>query len=158
MTALSKYEQRKLFESKLSAEALAARKKKLRARENAYRTKWRKEHGKEVYKAQLERAKNDPEKRKRNRAAGRKCRLGMHPEAYQFLLNQQKGVCAICGHPERIKIKGTLISLAADHCHKTGLFRGLLCRQCNTGLGNFGDDLVTVAKALKYLERFKASI
>jgi hypothetical protein len=40
-----------------------------------------------------------------------------------------------------------------DHCHKTGIFRGWLCKQCNTGIGNLGDDKSSVLKALMYLER-----
>lgn len=34
--------------------------------------------------------------------------------------------CAICGH------RGAAVE---DHCHRTGLFRGFLCRSCNTREG-----------------------
>jgi len=40
-----------------------------------------------------------------------------------------------------------------DHCHKTGEFRGWLCKQCNTGLGNLGDDLQSLLLAVEYLKR-----
>jgi len=38
-----------------------------------------------------------------------------------------------------------------DHDHKTGLFRGWVCRSCNVGLGFLGDDIAGVTKALEYL-------
>lgn len=40
--------------------------------------------------------------------------------------------CTICG------VFGK--SLAVDHCHKTGKIRGVLCFDCNLGLGKFKDD------------------
>ena len=45
-------------------------------------------------------------------------------------------ICEICGKPEYTKHQnGEIRSLAIDHNHKTGLFRGLLCYNCNTRLG-----------------------
>lgn len=43
----------------------------------------------------------------------------------------QAGRCAICGYP------GAEVE---DHCHRTGLFRGYLCRGCNTQEGVSGAD------------------
>ena len=43
--------------------------------------------------------------------------------------------------------------LAIDHCHESGIVRGLLCMPCNTGLGNFKDNVQTLLNAIKYLER-----
>ena len=40
-----------------------------------------------------------------------------------------------------------------DHCHDTGDFRGWLCKQCNTGLGNLGDNLQSLQLAVEYLQR-----
>jgi hypothetical protein len=45
-----------------------------------------------------------------------------------------------------------------DHCHVTGRFRGWLCHACNTGLGELGDDVASVRRALAYLERWLNSI
>lgn len=63
---------------------------------------------------------------------------------YDRLLREQGGVCAICGgFFER--------PLNIDHCHTTGVVRGLLCSPCNHGLGCFKDDLTRLARAMKYL-------
>ena len=41
--------------------------------------------------------------------------------------------------------------LVADHDHKTGFVRGMVCTKCNAGLGMLGDDIDGLKKALKYL-------
>lgn len=43
--------------------------------------------------------------------------------------------------------------LVFDHCHKTDAFRGWLCYQCNSAIGNLGDDLKGLRRATKYLRR-----
>lgn len=58
---------------------------------------------------------------------------------------EQNGRCAICKEQKKLQI---------DHCHSTGVVRGLLCVTCNTGLGKLGDDLATLRRAVAYLERF----
>lgn len=53
-----------------------------------------------------------------------------HLSATQALRRWQGGACAMCSAaPERLLV---------DHCHRTGLVRGLLCTSCNTaeGLGS----------------------
>jgi hypothetical protein len=42
-----------------------------------------------------------------------------------------------------------------DHCHKTGMIRGALCRNCNCGLGYFNDSIEMLDRAIVYLNRFK---
>lgn len=63
--------------------------------------------------------------------------------------------CAICGHPEQdiCNKKGSARRLAVDHCHTTGIIRGLLCRGCNQGLGNFKDNITSLQNAIEYLKR-----
>ena len=73
-----------------------------------------------------------------------KNRYGLTSEDRQFLHDQQEGQCAIC--------KANTL-LVVDHSHTTGKVRGLLCRGCNHGLGNFKDDIATLLKAISYLEK-----
>lgn len=65
---------------------------------------------------------------------------------YQYMLENQNGVCAICSNVDK---SGR--ALAIDHDHKTGFVRGLLCGSCNRGLGLFRDNPEILLKAAKYL-------
>jgi hypothetical protein len=76
-----------------------------------------------------------------------KHRYGISLEVYNAMLEQQGGVCAICGEKCR-----TGESLAVDHHHETGVVRGLLCRACNGAIGALGDDPEIIRAALRYLE------
>lgn len=40
-----------------------------------------------------------------------------------------------------------------DHCHNTSKVRGAICRNCNTGLGMFGDSELLLKKAISYLHK-----
>jgi len=62
-------------------------------------------------------------------------------------LSQNKG-CAICHAPTGANGK----RLAVDHNHQTEVVRGLLCDDCNTGLGKFKDNPNLLATALNYLK------
>lgn len=66
---------------------------------------------------------------------------------YDKLLKKQGKGCAICG----TKIPGGTGRFAIDHEHLTGKIRGLLCVNCNNGLGNFRDDPETLITAAQYL-------
>lgn len=48
------------------------------------------------------------------------------------LLQEQGGVCALCGKPIDLSIKGEMV---IDHDHETGLVRGALHRSCNAAEG-----------------------
>lgn len=78
---------------------------------------------------------------------------GITPVDYAEMLDAQGGVCAICGEPETTKHKkGTVRQLSVDHNHKTGKVRGLLCHNCNCGIGRLKDDIEKLRKAIAYLE------
>ncbi len=82
-------------------------------------------------------------------------RYGLTPEEYDALVEEQNGVCAICGNPPgEVKFA---TRLAVDHCHKTGKNRGLLCRPCNLALGHFEDDVNRMESAIVYLKKHGGS-
>jgi hypothetical protein len=74
-------------------------------------------------------------------------------EEYDRLFFAQEGLCAICSQPERAPFKGGVRRLAVDHDHETGKVRGLLCMNCNNGLGRFGDDPGLLRAAADYLDQ-----
>jgi hypothetical protein len=71
---------------------------------------------------------------------------------YDALWTAQAGRCAICG---RSSGNESGYRLAVDHCHQTGIVRGLLCNRCNSALGYFGDSAKRLRKAAKYLENWR---
>jgi len=81
---------------------------------------------------------------KQVRTAQLKRRYGISPAEYDALLAKQGGACAIC----RRRAKGRL---CVDHCHVTGMVRGLLCNECNGALGYLRDDQASLVAALAYL-------
>lgn len=64
-------------------------------------------------------------------------------------LEIQGGKCAICGVDLKTLPRR---EVHADHCHGSGLARGVLCHHCNTGLGAFRDDPERLARAIEYLK------
>jgi hypothetical protein len=79
-----------------------------------------------------------------------KSKFGITIEQFDSLLKLQNHCCAICMSPTP-RGRGTF---HVDHCHKTGTVRGLLCHDCNTGIGKFGDNVKMLQKAIDYLECF----
>lgn len=95
--------------------------------------------------ARLNGPKRDVELRQRaNRHLQNK--YGISIDEYEELSAKQDDKCLICNN-EELGIK-----LAVDHDHKTGEIRGLLCHNCNRGLGMFKDNTDLLYKAIKYLE------
>lgn len=74
---------------------------------------------------------------------------GITLDQYHAMLEQQGERCAIC---QRV-IKPVGRSTHIDHDHATGKVRGLLCEQCNAGLGQFKDRPEVLRAAATYLER-----
>lgn len=78
-----------------------------------------------------------------------KSEYGITAKQYDDILASQKGVCAICGQPEKVT---SFKRLAIDHCHESNKIRGLLCYRCNTALGKFEDNTSLLEKAITYLK------
>lgn len=72
---------------------------------------------------------------------------GVTPEWFEQKLKEQNGKCAICRLPPRHGRE-----LGIDHCHATNRARGLLCEECNYGLGSFHDNPTWLRAAADYLE------
>src|SRR5215469_1842410 len=77
----------------------------------------------------------------------RRAMYGLPIGAFELLLEMQDGKCAICGATEGSKSRG----LAVDHSKETGYIRGLLCANCNIGIGNFQHNIDLLQNAINYL-------
>jgi len=76
----------------------------------------------------------------------------MSKEEYDQRLKDQNGQCAICGKEKPYRQEGKKFTV--DHDHETGKLRGLLCINCNAGLGHFKDDPSLLRSAIDYLRRY----
>lgn len=83
-----------------------------------------------------------------------KIKYGITLQEYNVILKAQYYSCAIC--LEKDKGDKRYRNLFLDHCHSTGKVRGLLCKNCNYGLGNFKDNIELFSKAIKYLQNFQS--
>lgn len=72
---------------------------------------------------------------------------GITPEDRERMFKAQGRVCKCCGSTEPKAANGWHV----DHCHKTGLVRGILCQQCNIMLGCAADDPQILLKGVQYL-------
>ena len=70
-------------------------------------------------------------------------------ETVAALIEAQENRCAICGCPGQDAPRKRLV---LDHDHETGYIRGMLCLQCNSGLGQFKDNIEFLRAAISYLE------
>ena len=76
---------------------------------------------------------------------------GVSMQEYNQMLTAQGGKCAVCGGEQS---SSRCKHLAIDHDHKTGATRGLLCDNCNRGIGHLQDDIGQLQKAIAYLEKY----
>mgnify|MGYP000125404305 CR=1 FL=1 len=115
-------------------------------------------------------AKDNPEKRKaaskkyyeankermseRQRKYQLRDKYGITEEDYNNLLIKQDYSCAIC---RTDKPTGKWKRFAVDHCHHSGDIRGLLCNECNRGMGLLKDNPELLEKAASYLRNYKGN-
>lgn len=95
--------------------------------------------------------KAHPERKRNGRL---RAEFGITQQDYDAILLRQDGKCAICGatenhvnHPRKRKF------LYVDHDHTTGKVRGLLCHNCNFGIGYFKDNPESLRQAAAYLDK-----
>lgn len=79
--------------------------------------------------------------------------FGISEDKFMELFHNQNGRCAICASlliimgPQR----GRRERACVDHDHDTGKIRGILCGNCNVGIGLLKDDPDLLKKAARYL-------
>ena len=86
--------------------------------------------------------RNNKEKHYHNQI---KDKFKMTAEQHKILLDTHFNRCGICGKHEASR------RLSVDHCHKTNVVRGILCRRCNLGISYFYDDVKLIKSAMTYL-------
>lgn len=91
--------------------------------------------------------KANPEKKKDQRL---RATFGIGRVDFLEMLAIQNNRCAICGYTSETHGKHWPV---VDHCHTTGKIRGLLCSNCNIGLGKFKDSYSNLLGAAMYLQR-----
>lgn len=68
---------------------------------------------------------------------------GISLTEYAVMLQKQSGCCAIC--------RDIPTKFVVDHDHVSGAVRGLLCSNCNTGIGMFRESSSFLESAIAYL-------
>lgn len=76
---------------------------------------------------------------------------GISMEQFEDELEKQDWKCLICTRKFESEPDAKI-----DHCHKTAGYRGLLCNDCNIGLGHFFDSPDLLRAAAAYLDRMDA--
>ena len=102
------------------------------------------ERNKEYYQTSGKQRKLEAYPERRRRIL--KSRYGITPERFDELFNEQGGTCAICKQTYHA-------TLHIDHNHTNEEIRGLLCNNCNRGLGHFKDDPERLQAAIQYLQK-----
>lgn len=71
-------------------------------------------------------------------------KYGLTEQEYHAMIDRQDAKCAVCHVDDE--------RLVVDHCHATGLIRGLLCHGCNVAIGMFCDNPEAMQRAKEYVE------
>ena len=80
-------------------------------------------------------------------------RYNIGVEVFNEMFRLQDGKCLICASDlENIFLDKSGSPVAVDHNHTTGQIRGLLCKNCNSGIGYLKDSRSLLEKAIRYLE------
>jgi len=115
-----------------------------------YDEKYRKSNKGKAAKARYyKKYKQNPKHKELNWKAQLKFRYNITLEDYDILLKSQNNKCAIC-ESDSPGAKKNRFSI--DHDHESGKIRGLLCDNCNVGLGRFNDNINNLIKSIEYLK------
>lgn len=77
---------------------------------------------------------------------------GLTLDQYHAMAEQQNFLCAICKEePVAKQSHASNDNFAIDHNHTSHVVRGLLCNNCNIGIGHLKDQSAVVMQAADYL-------
>ena len=85
-----------------------------------------------------------------NRSKHLKANYGITIKEYEDILKNQGGRCVICGEKPNGKRRAPV-----DHDHEINKVRGILCQECNTGIGLFKENISNFENAIRYLNIHK---
>ena len=98
----------------------------------------------------LTRGRNRGKYDHQQRASWLKMKYNITVSDYDQMVIDQGDRCGICeGADKGAKARYWCV----DHCHDTLKVRGLLCRSCNSAIGQLGDTSEALQKALDYLTK-----
>lgn len=136
---------KKFYSDPVNRKKIAAYKKEYNKKPEIY-AKLKEWHKTPEARAQKKEYRNRPEVKSRLKEGWREYQLkknyNLSVEDYTNLLKKQSHKCKICG----LKTK-----LVVDHCHNSGMVRGLLCAKCNFALGLLNDNVKVLYNAINYL-------
>lgn len=89
--------------------------------------------------------RQNPHKRREYKLRG----YGLTPASFAAMLDEQAGACKVC----RTVLRGGQ-QTHVDHCHSTGIVRGILCAKCNMAIGLLADSPERAEAMAKYLRGF----
>ncbi len=116
-------------------------------RQTEYRRQWAKDNSDKVRAYHRKYFHQKPAQERRSKRERQKLQqYGLTIEDYEQMLNTQGNVCAICGECNPSGRK-----LAVDHASQTHRVRGLLCSNCNMGIGLLKHSVDLLAAAQRYL-------
>lgn len=103
---------------------------------------YRNQEKRKAYAAEWTR--QNPERARQTRRKRALKSYGLDAEAFRALSAEQNNACAICLVQEELVI---------DHCHETGVVRGLLCQRCNKGIGLLAENPTVILRAAAYVRK-----
>lgn len=90
---------------------------------------------------------------KRNSRTQELKKYGLTIETWDTKFAEQGFCCAACLADD----PGCKDGWRTDHCHRTGLVRGILCHHCNVALGHLRDRLDRIDALRNYLESYNVA-
>lgn len=123
-------------------------KPEVRQLEKQYQLRWSRRPKRKKQIREYNHRQAHPNGIKNNRKMAMAWKYGITVDAYDAMYRGQNGCCATCGNPFKEHKEAQV-----DHCHDSGIVRGLLCANCNRALGMVKDNAEILERMTQYLRR-----